>query len=127
MNIRELIPKHKHDTLTAEKLKDYSYAEIKPIIPDLLEWIQDMNWPVARPVAAYLETLTEYISEDILEILKGDDEVWKYWTIMYLGAVTQDNEVLNEIKRIAHNPTKAEIIDEVDEEARRILEERNIS
>jgi len=39
---------------TAEKLSGYSYDEIKPIVPELLTWIQDMNWPVARPVADYL-------------------------------------------------------------------------
>jgi len=106
MDITELIPKHKHDTETAEKLKNYSYEEIKPIVPQLLEWMQDMNWPVSRPVSAYLETHIDHISEEILRILRGNDEQWKYWIVIVFGPSTQNTEVLNEIKRIAFNPTK---------------------
>jgi hypothetical protein len=124
MNIQDLIPKHKGDNETADKLKNYSYDQIKPIIPDLLTWMQDMNWPVAGPVSDYLETLTDNISSDLLNILKGDDEVWKYWIIARFGRLTKDQDVLNEIKRIAFNPTKSEIVDFVDERAREILVER---
>ncbi|MEO1013484.1 MAG: DUF5071 domain-containing protein, partial [Bacteroidota bacterium] len=59
MNIKELIPKDKLDIEMAEKLNQYPYEEIKPIIPDLLEWIKDMNWPVARTVAEYLISISE--------------------------------------------------------------------
>jgi len=121
MDIRSLIPKDKGDTETAEKLKKFSYSEIKPIIPDLLEWIQDMNWPVARPVAEYLQALTNEISPEILKILQGDDIMWKYWVIDVFGGLTQNAEVINEIKRIATKPTEVEIEHEIDEQARHFL------
>jgi hypothetical protein len=124
MNIQDLIPKHKGDTETAAKLKNYSYDQIKPIIPNLLTWMQDMNWPVAGPVADYLETLTDNIGSELVKILQGDDEVWKYWIIGRFGRLTKDENVLTEIKRIASKPTKAEIVDFVDERAREILEDR---
>ncbi len=124
MNIQDLVPKHKGDNETADKLKSYSYDQIKPIIPDLLTWMQDMNWPVARPVSDYLETITDDIGSELVKILQGDDEVWKYWIIGRFGSLTKDESVLNEIRRIAFHPTKAEIVDEVDERAREILADR---
>lgn len=124
MNIRDLIPKDKFDIKTAEKLHNFSFAEIKPIIPDLLEWIQDMNWPVSRPVAEYLKTITDEVNPDILKILRGDDDMWKYWTIGVFGCVTKDTNVLAEIRRIATNPTKGEIECEVNQQAVRFLGER---
>ena len=45
-----LIPQDKGDLETAEKLKNYTYEEVKDITPKLLEWIKDMNWPVAKPI-----------------------------------------------------------------------------
>jgi hypothetical protein len=120
----ELIPKDKADTETADRLKNYSYSEVKDIIPDLLVWLQDMNWPVARPVAEYLKTFTDNISSEIIKILQGDDEVWKYWIIANFGPLTKNQEVLTEIKRIAVNPTKTEVMEEIDEMAREILERR---
>ena len=60
----------------------------------------------------------------LVKILQGDDEVWKYWIIGRFGRLTKDENVLTEIKRIASKPTKAEIVDFVDERAREILEDR---
>lgn len=43
MNLKDLVPKEKDDNENIEKLKMLSFEEIQPIIPDLLEWLQDMN------------------------------------------------------------------------------------
>ncbi|HRE76946.1 MAG TPA: DUF5071 domain-containing protein [Flavobacterium sp.] len=124
MNIEDLIPKDKLDIETAEKLKDYSYEEIKPIVPDLLDWIQDMNWPVAKTVADYLITISEFIIPEIIEILNGKDEMWKYWTIGVFGIYSKKPlhpEVLEIIYRIANYPSFEEKESEVDEQAIRAL------
>jgi hypothetical protein len=78
----------------------------------------------SRTRCGLLETLTDNISSDLIKILQGDDEVWKYWIIGRFGPLTKDQAVLNEIKRIAFNPTNTEIVDEVDERAREILADR---
>jgi hypothetical protein len=124
MNIQQLIPKDKSDTETAEKLFGYSYDEIKPIVPELLTWIKDMNWPVAKPVSNYLETISEHLTADILKILRGTDDIWKYWTLraFCLGNKKPLDEILrDEIKRIIINPTAGEKTEEVDEIAREII------
>ncbi len=115
MNIRALIPKDKSDIETAEKLSNYSLKEIKSIIPDLLEWLQDGNWPVSKTVADFLISFTDDISQEILYILKGTDEVWKYWILIIFGKTITNEIVINEIKRIATNPTDGEFNERVNE------------
>ncbi|WP_333596898.1 DUF5071 domain-containing protein [Chryseobacterium flavum] len=125
-NIKDLIPKDKSDLFTAEKLKHYSYDDLKEIIPDLLEWLQDMNWPVAKTVSEYLLSINDKITSELLPILKSNkDEVWKYWIITVFGPVTQCPVIKNEIIRIAVSPTKNEKIEEVHEVAQEIMNSRN--
>lgn len=125
MNIQNLIPKDKHDIERAKNLKNYSYSEISPIIPQLLQWIQDINWPVAKPVSEYLISINENISHEILDVLKTNDQIWKYWTISIFGRITNDELIRNEIIRIARNPTKSEITEEVNEIAKEIIQKRD--
>ena len=54
MNARECIPKDKHDLLALERARELGFPLLNEIIPDLLEWLQDGNWPVARPTATLL-------------------------------------------------------------------------
>lgn len=121
MNIRELIPKDKCDFETVEKLKNYSFDEIESIIPDLLEWLQDTNWPISSAVFDLLAPFAEKISSEILKILQGKDEIWKYWILQSFGKTIKNKLVMHEIERIAKNPTKAEIEEEVYEIAFEII------
>ncbi|MCD0471749.1 DUF5071 domain-containing protein [Flavobacterium sp. JAS] len=121
MNIKTLIPKDKFDFETVEKLKNYSFEEIEPIIPNLLEWLQDINWPISKPIGELLIPFSEKISSEILKILKSEDQVWKYWILHTFGEIVKDKMVLNEIERIAKDPTKDEIDEEVFEIAKVII------
>ena len=121
MNIKTLIPKDKCDFETVEKLKKCSFEEIEPIIPDLFEWLQDMNWAISRPIAELLIPFSEKISSEILKILQSEDQVWKYWILITFGEIIKDKMVLDEIERIVKNPTKGEIDEEVFEIAKEII------
>jgi hypothetical protein len=121
MNIQKLIPKHKSDFQTVELLKNYNFEEIEPIIPDLLEWLQDMNWPISNPIANFLIQFTEKISPEIVKILKGNDEMWKYWILLTFGKNIKNKLVLNEIERIVKNPTLDEIENDIFEIANEIV------
>jgi hypothetical protein len=59
MDIRELIPKDKGDEKVIEQLKKLSFEDIEPIISDLFQCLQDMNWPIARPIADVLEPFSD--------------------------------------------------------------------
>ena len=127
--VTDLIPKNKGDTETAEQLKNYSFEDIEPIIPDLLEWLQDMNWPVARPIAEYLVGVADKITSHILNVLRGEDEIWKYWMVIEFGNVPKrpDELLMNEFKRMANHPTQGEIKEEVNEVALSVLKRWNES
>lgn len=109
MNIQNLLPKDKFDIETVENLKNFSFEEIQPIVPELLEWLQDCNWPISKPILNILLPFTDKISFNILEILKGSDEVWKYWILMGFGNSITNNLIIEEIKRIAFKPSENEI------------------
>ena len=121
MNIKSLIPKDKFDIETANKLSNYSFEEIQPIIPYLLELLQDLNWPVSKTIADFLIPFSENISFQLVQILQGKDEMWKYWVLAVFGNIVKDELFLNEIKRIAQNPTYEEVNAEVSELAKEII------
>ncbi len=125
MTIYDLIPTDKSDTAAAEKLWYFSHEEIKPIFPDLLIWLQDLHWPVSVPVSKYLQAISEHLTDDILDILKGEDNMWKHGVIVVFGVRTEkplDPRLLNELKRIATNPTPGEQAEGVAEVAQEVIE-----
>lgn len=127
--IEDCIPKHKLDEESVRRLFGKSYEEVKPIIPNLLEWLQDMNWPVARVVADYLLTISEHLTQEILEILKGDDVMWKYWCIGVFGFYSDkplDQQIIDEIHRIAYHPTEDEFEHDCHNQALRALNSRDL-
>jgi hypothetical protein len=121
MNIRYFIPKDKFDESGIEELRKLSFEQIKPIIPDLLKWMQDMNWPVAKSVVNILKPFSEKLTKEVVAILKSDDVMWKLWIICNLVRNTNDPLIIKELEKIAKHPTKDEIDNEVDSEAKAIL------
>lgn len=45
---RELLPKDKFDLERATALVSTGYPTVAPILPDILGWLQDGNWPGVR-------------------------------------------------------------------------------
>lgn len=125
INLLDLIPKDKFDEETVELLKDYTFEEIEPIMPQLLEWLQDGNWPVSRPLGRYLKSLPQDKLEPyIMDVLNGPDYQWKYFLICILGGEPDKISILflNELKRLAYKPTEIEKRCELDEVAQWALE-----
>ncbi|MFY1047972.1 DUF5071 domain-containing protein [Chryseobacterium sp. GP-SGM7] len=122
MNVKDLVPKEKGDNKNIEKLKTLSFEEIEPIIPDLLVWLQDINWPIAGDVANVLQPFTKKLTPYLMEIFKTNDGLWKMWILTFFGKETKDEILLKEINRIAKNPTFDEIDCEVNLEAQAILD-----
>jgi hypothetical protein len=121
MDIKHFIPRHKDDQKVIDELKSLSLEELKPSIPELLKWLQDLHWPIARPIADVLMPFTDSIAINIIEILKTDDGMWKFNVLATLGRKTLDLDLLAEIERIANFPTKDEIVEDVQTEAIAIL------
>lgn len=122
--MKHLIPKDKSDIETAEKLNEYSLQELRPIIPELLEWMQDGNWPVFYPIRLFFEKHVDEIQNEILDIFKTNDNLWKYWILLNLGEGINDERLIAEIKRIALNPTDLEKAEDLDEISKELIDNK---
>src|SRR5262249_44528772 len=52
-----LLPTGKHDVASARALVALGYPAVAPVLPQLLEWVQDINWPVAAVLAPFSRAL----------------------------------------------------------------------
>lgn len=124
-NPKDYIPETKHDTYKIDELAKIGYPFYEPILYELFEWIQDYNWPVAQKIVHLLVDAGKDVIPIVQEILKTDDDIWKYWIlqqVMYKMPINIIKLLEKELIEIANNPTKGEKYDEVDIEAKDLLE-----
>jgi hypothetical protein len=125
--VKDLIPKDKFDTSSFGQLMALSDDEIEPIIPDLLIWIQDMNWPVAPDMIKVLASHRAVTEKHLPDLLKPEqkDGEWKRNIIKYLlsewSSYPDDEQIIAELKRIAGQPTDGEREELVDAAAKEYL------
>ena len=86
-----------------------------------MTWLQDANWPVALPLAAFLRPWQAQLDETIAAVLRGRDEEWKAALLTHLLDERAGAATLHEVARIAQFPTAEERAAEVDEAAREAL------
>ncbi|EFV41922.1 DUF5071 domain-containing protein [Hafnia paralvei] len=79
-----LLPQDKMDVERAKKAVDYGYPGVAPILPVLIYWMQDLNWPVAQELAPFLAQIGAPLKQPVLYVLKSQDTIWKYWVISQL-------------------------------------------
>ena len=88
--IKLLLPKNKFDDSNIIKITKLSDEEIQPIIYDLLEWLQDSNWPIYVKILPIVASHQNIVISDIINVLQGDDIMWKYWIICDLIPLLSD-------------------------------------
>ena len=124
-----MLPKDKFDSEAVKRLSGLDDEQIEPIVPQLLEWIQDMNWPVAQLVCELLNEHYSVVEPQLYELLKPGqtDDIWKYNIIKYLigGRCGRPNDerLMTEIMRIAQHPTDSEKAELVDQAAKEFLKD----
>ncbi|NRA81593.1 MAG: DUF5071 domain-containing protein [Pseudoalteromonas sp.] len=72
-----MVPLSKYDLDSVEKLSTASDDEVLQVLPQLLEWLQDCNWPVFPAICKRVAALNEGQEEHIRSVLKGNDIIWK--------------------------------------------------
>ncbi|MBR7634702.1 DUF5071 domain-containing protein [Janthinobacterium lividum] len=117
------LPRDKHDTENAQALIALSWEELRPAMPQILEWVQDVNWPVAGILLPYLAGIGPRLAPYVKTVLASNDEQWKYFVLQ--GIVRHSPglalAVDKELTRFARAPTAAELEEFVAEVAREIL------
>ncbi|MBC7756395.1 MAG: DUF5071 domain-containing protein [Bdellovibrio sp.] len=125
--LRALMPIKKTDTEKAESIVALGFPIVEPVLDDILKWMRDINWPVARFFEPFLVSIGAPLTPHIQAILKTDDDVWKYWIVQNVigksPALTQI--FMAELQRIATKPTENKHKEEVDLVAKEILDELN--
>lgn len=124
-NFKDLLPRDKFDNDRVEMIKKMDRDKILPLLPGLLEWTQDMNWPVAKSVVELLLTFPEEIVPHIQDVLSSNDDNWKYFILndlvrnLRIESRVQFREYLT---RVSEAPTNSELAEGLDEIAKDILE-----
>jgi len=124
MDPRNLIPTSKRDLERAQAAVEAGYPAVDPILGELMKWLQDYNWPVARILAPFLASVGAPIAPHIWHVLRSDDDIWKYWVIAVVLANLPEEvagEFRPELERLCSKPGPHEKIHELDEQARQVL------
>ena len=124
--VKDLVPKTKFDFSGIEELRKLSDEEIAPAIPDLLAWMKDMNWPVAKEMPALLALRQKALIPHIIEILQPEQSEcdWKTWIIDFLLPLLDEKYLLMltpSLERIVKNPTRGELDERTNTAAEDIL------
>lgn len=86
METSQLVPRNKHDFERLGALVAAGPAAATPILGELLTWLQDINWPIANPLADYLVTIGEPLIPHLKAILLSHDDWWVYWVLQSIVA-----------------------------------------
>jgi hypothetical protein len=124
-DLTSLIPRNKSDIARAKCISKLGFPAIEPILPDILEWTQDYNWPVAQALNDLLCSIGAPLAPYVRPILDGDDDTWKYFVITSIVKSSPElaRSLKAELTRIAYTPTIGEEKEEAAEVAREALAE----
>lgn len=118
------VPGDKHDVAAVARASSAGWPVIEPVVPQLIEWVQDINWPVAAPTAELLASIGEPLAPYLRSVLAGDDPIWKYWLILFVlqpGPLGLVRLLRPELGALATDPTADDRAEEVDVEAAALL------
>jgi hypothetical protein len=97
---------------------------VEPVLREILEWTQDLNWPVAQIFVPFLVAIGSSASEQVRDVLNGDDSTWKY--SLLAGVVVNSPSLAKslgpELNRLSVRPTTSEREEGVGEIASQILQ-----
>jgi hypothetical protein len=117
------LPTDKYDTRGAEALVARGFPAAIPVLPQLLDWIRDGNWPVARVLAPFIATAGTSLVPHAQRILRGDDDTWKYFLLQDIVAKSPSLAALlrPELERLSCQPTGGEIAEGLPSKANALL------
>ncbi|WP_343748968.1 DUF5071 domain-containing protein [Fluviicola sp.] len=93
---------------------------------NILIWLQDINWPVAKEVSRAVRPYVNELEKALLEILQGNDYEWRFnvvASVLYFCDSIPDT-LSNQLIKIYHDPNELE---DLKEKCLEVLEEFNIN
>jgi hypothetical protein len=86
-------PTDKFDISTVQYLNRLPVAAWQHLIPDLLTWLQDPNWPIFLDVRDLLLKNPDALIEPLQTVFETDDDLWQQWILQYLVPEMPKNSV----------------------------------
>ncbi|KJB88837.1 hypothetical protein AZ66_05110 [Paenibacillus sp. E194] len=83
-DVKQYLPTDKCDYDSIDRLKSLKPEELQRIIPELLEWTQDINWPVAPKIIEILIPLDKLLLPQLRVILRCNEYDWIENCLWYL-------------------------------------------
>ena len=109
-SLPELVPSAKDETDLAKKLVALGYPAVEPVIAEILEWVEDANWPVAKVFLPFLARIGTPLVPHVRYVLQSQDEQWKRVVLDHIvresGALAHGISV--DLLRLIDTPTNAE-------------------
>ncbi|KAJ7074661.1 hypothetical protein C8F01DRAFT_32400 [Mycena amicta] len=123
------VPVHKTDDLGVRSIAEgvHTADQMRPLIPGLLSWLQDRNWPMVRGSCEQLARFPALAVKGIrsvLQHLNGDDGEWEGNLLHFvrLNVPSKMRRPLRpDLERIVQRPTDSELENEVVEVAMELL------
>lgn len=119
------VPLDKDDLGRANAAVNAGYPAVEPIMTPLMEWLQDCNWPVARILLPFFQSIGAPLAPHIWHVLRSDDDIWKYWVIgQLLPSLPRDAALpfRPELLRLSLHPTTSERREQLNEVASGVLD-----
>lgn len=89
-----LVPKDKFDESSLDKIDILSDPEIQIIMMELVEWLQDPNWPVFDKLTEILKKRQHILIPYIKNVLESGDVEWKKYLLEYLVSNFADEYII---------------------------------
>lgn len=105
------VPKHKFDYETVERIRNTDPEIIKPVLPYIFEWLEDINWPVAQELVKVLVRFDDLIIPFIKDLIHRPDGLREYSVYFFMLPLLTDTQLTllkDELERIAYFPSKFE-------------------
>lgn len=96
------------------------------MLSELMDWLKDYNWPVAKVLAPFLADIGRPLVPFIDHVFSTRDETWQYWMIVCLISCNDDlfEHYKPALLEYVRNPTANDRHHELDQVAREALVER---
>lgn len=123
-DVASRLPRNKHDTDNAAALVAAGWESVVTVMPQILEWMQDRNWPVTQVFQPFLANVGVRLAPFVSAIFETDDNVWKYNILVDIVGKSPElaTALRADIERMANSPTTGEQLEGIPEEAQEILE-----
>lgn len=105
------IPKHKFDFETVERIRYADPDTIKPVLPYIFEWIEDINWPIAQELAKVLVKFDDLVIPIIKDLIHRPDGLREYSVYFFMLKLLTGKQLIllkDELERVVYYPSQFE-------------------